>query len=213
MLNQTTGPFFASHAVSTGFRWSRVFITALIAITATLSMAWLAPPSRAEVPGGDPVEQLAQLSDADLTRAQRELQTAAVRYGVRQGTVVEDGKTYVLYNLEGLSIGVPQGEPSSGRDETARPSFTTQFVGTKIIITFTPAEQKAVITGGAAGIAAAICAIPTVGWASCVVVQAAINGAGAYISDSKTCKKFQAYIEWWRGDRFMVFYCDGRKVY
>lgn len=64
-----------------------------------------------------------------------------------------------------------------------------------VYILLNPFDQNLIISGGAYAVGAALCAIPAIGWVSCLAIQAAVTVAATWIGVHGTCpQNLKAYI-------------------
>lgn len=83
----------------------------------------------------------------------------------------------------------------SGAIESANPLIEVQFSGIKMAVGFNTVDQQALLAGGGAVLAAAICLIPAVGWAACAVVGVVVGVATTYLAANGICSGGRTL--WW----------------
>lgn len=153
-------------------------LTGLItAMVLALSLAGLSPASAAERPSRpDPA---GGLSKKEFNEGYRDLVSALQQSGATTG----DGQ--VTYDVDGfgaISLGVPTAG-SGGADELGGgwDGWRGPYVS------FNRVDQGALLAGGSAALAAAICLIPAVGQAACVVAVALVAAAFYYLTEYGRC--------------------------
>lgn len=98
-------------------------------------------------------------------------------------TVDSDG--VLSYDVEGFG---PIELPVAAEDDgTIRPLLSVGGGVTSPYVSFNRTDQAAIIAGGGAGFAAAICAIPAAGWAACGAAAAIAAAATVYLTEYGRC--------------------------
>lgn len=144
---------------------------AMVFAATTPASAIESDPADAPAEGGDITSTILDYSRfiADLERSP-----------FPRESVVQDGQEVTVYTLpHGITYTV------------AEPMFSTKISGGSnsygVWVKFSATEQRMIASGGGAGLAVAICAIPGVGWALCAVTSGIIAAAVVYISERGIC--------------------------
>lgn len=155
----------------------------LTALLLTLSLAGLSPASAAEpASAADRVSKpdpTGGLSKKEYAEGYRDL-VAALQ---QSGATTSGGEvTYDLAGYGAISLGVPtagtggDAELGGGWDGWRGP-----------YVSFNRVDQGALLAGGSAALAAAICFIPAVGTVACVVAVALVAAAFYYLTEYGRC--------------------------
>jgi len=145
----------------------------------------------------------------DLTRSDMKRETNVVD-GVRHVTFAVPIEDEIIseYGLPDdidefeLTLTAPNPAVEAGEDE-----FTTQGIGggydgRGIYISFGPTSQRIIAMGAGAGLTAAICGQPVVGWVACAAASSIIAMAFGYLAMNGICtqnRDLRVYFSGWMG--------------
>lgn len=110
---------------------------------------------------------------------------AELIYALQSDGAAVDSDGVLRYDVEGFG---PIELPTATEDDgTIRPLLSVGGGVTSPYVSFNRTDQAAIIAGGGAGFAAAICAIPAAGWAACGAAAAIAAAATVYLTEYGRC--------------------------
>ncbi|WP_298802272.1 hypothetical protein [uncultured Pseudokineococcus sp.] len=174
---------------------ARASVTAL-AVAAALTAYGAVVPTQAEAADGAPAAAapvgpaaVAEVDAARVAAAVAEIKQSGEAYE----TVVSDGQRYVTLEFgHGSRLYLPDTTTTRTAAASGPGMKTPQYLGggggvTKPYVSFNRVDQAALIAGGGAALAGAICLIPAVGQVACVVAGVIVAIATTYLAAYGRC--------------------------
>lgn len=176
-------------------------LTALVASFLTAAPATAAPPVEATPPSAPASSSETVLESVGATQAEWEAEIDALVASDLPRTVTkEDGVTRYSFELTPEGEGVPAGYVMDYAVEVHDDGAIVPMLAGGSnqhgpYLDLNQFDQDLVISGGAAAIGLAACAIPAVGWVSCAAITAALTIAAVALAHNGKCKgEFRIYL-------------------
>jgi len=140
------------------------------------------------------------LDTATFLQGLKELESSPVP----REAILDAGQLFYRYSVPEGALTLPSAEDVEAAmraggeikdDRNFAPFLTVHFSGARTAVGFNTVDQQALASGAAAGVAAALCAIPGVGWAACALIGVVVGVATTYIVSNGICSRGRTL--WW----------------